>query len=296
MKFRLSLATLLLISVSYLFVALAEPLDTYQTGWNAVRAPADEDGATFAAVYNLALNGGDFASKDSSTVANGGPFRIPAKSYPGSGGALSSQGGAILLTFAGSNYNNVDDTFSFNVVGWSRDNGMLQNICEGSGVLGTQAVDIYPDGTDAKGSVVDMTGVVFDLTGNAGGELYFTKTDVGVDVVAGMLAYVTGTNITSGYYQVTSVDDDDNIEIAVTATDDTTDATVQINPAFWADTLTLDETTKWRIVAVQNSGDNEVAQILIDRSGLEWIQVVVYDADAATGEEAGNISSWGRLY
>ena len=295
MKFRLSLATLLLISVSYLFVALAEPLDTYQTGWNAVRAPADEDGATFAAVYNLALNGGDFASKDSSTVANGGPFRIPAKSYPGSGGALSSQGGAILLTFAGSNYNNVDDTFSFNVVGWSRDNGMLQNICEGSGVLGTQAVDLYPDGTDAKGVLFSVTGATYTHATTT----FVDTADAGsfAGAVAGMLAYVEGTNITSGYYQITTVTDANTLVMSgMASTDNNTDSTVASNPAFWADTLTLDETTKWRIVAVQNSGDNEVAQILIDRSGLEWIQVVVYDADAATGEEAGNISSWGRLY
>ena len=63
MKFRILLATLFLISVSYILVAIAEPLDTYTKGWNTIRATADEDGATFAAVYNLALNDGDFASK-----------------------------------------------------------------------------------------------------------------------------------------------------------------------------------------------------------------------------------------
>jgi len=122
-------------------------------------------------------------------------------------------------------------------------------------------------------------------------------TNEGFDgAVAGMLAYVTGTNITSGYYQVTIVTDANNVKIAVTATDDNTDSTVQINPAFWADTINLDETTKWPSVAVYNSADNEMAFIVVDTIGLEWIQFVIYDADAATGEEAGDLTVYGRRF
>jgi len=47
---------------------------------------------------------------------------------------------------------------------------------------------------------------------------------------------------------------------------------------------------------VINNADNEVANLVVDLTGLEWIQFVIYDADAETGEEAGNISVYGRRY
>lgn len=274
--------------------AEAEPLDTYHSSWHLVRETADEDGATFAAVYDL-TTAGNFANKDSSTVANGGPFNIRSVNVNTGAHEGYSAGGAWMFAICGKNYNNTDDTFSFNIIGWSKLNGMLQTVAEGNGTLGTQAVIVYPDGGTALGELVDMTAVTYDHSGGAE-ETYFSKTDVGLNVVAGMLAYVTGTNITSGYYQVTIVTDDDNIKIAVTASDDNTDSTVQINPAFWADTIALDETTKWPAVSLHNSGDNEVAFIVVDTTGLEWVQFVIYDADAATGEEAGDLTVYGRRY
>lgn len=279
---------------------MAEPLDTYHSSWHLIREAADEDGETFADVYDL-TTAGNFANKDSSSVAAGGPFRIPAY-QAGVRAEGHSPGSRWMLAFCGKNYNDTDDTFSFNVIGWSKTNGMLQNIAEGDGVLGTQGVIVYPDGGDAVGELASETAVAYDHSGGAQ-DTYFTVTNGGFDgAVAGMLAYVTGTNITSAYYQVTIVTDANNVKIAVTATDDNTDSTVQINPAFWADTLSIDEKTKWvrdgdaANVQVYNSGDNEVAVLVIETTGLEWVQVVVYSADAATSEEAGAIAVYGRRF
>lgn len=305
---RITVAVILLlvlvVSISMAFllpkISRAEPLDTYHSSWHLVRETADEDGTTFVAVYNL-TTAGNFANKDSSTVADGGPFRIRSFKV-GQGKEGHSPGSKWMFAVCGKNYNNVDDTFSFNIIGWSKTNGMLQNIAEGAGVLGTQAVIVYPDGGDAVGELVSETGVSYD---DAGGvqDNYFTVTNEGFDgVVAGMLAYVTGTNITSGYYQVTVVTDTNNVKIAVTATNDNTDSTVQINPAFWADTLTIDEKTKWprdgdaNNIFIYNSSDNEVCFIVIETDGLEWVQWIIYDADAATGEEAGDLTVYGRRY
>lgn len=274
----------------------AEPVDSYHSSWHLVRETANEDGNSFAAVYALAGIESNFANKDSSSVLNGGPFRIPSVGGTGPHEGWSA-GQTWELMFCGENRNNVDDTFSFNVIGWSKLNGPLQNICEGDGVLGTQSVVVFPDGGDALGPLISATAVTFDLAGGAE-DKYFSQTDIGDGVVAGMQAYVTGTNITTGFYQVTVVTDDDNIKIDVTASDDTTDATVQIAPSMWADTITLDETTKWPKLQVAgtniyNSGDNEIA-ILQIQNPPEWMQVVVYDADGATAEEAGNITVYGR--
>ncbi len=277
--------------------AQAEPLDTYHSSWHLVRESADEDGATFAAVYDLTTEG-NFASKDSNSVAAGGPFRIVSM-RPSSRAEGYSPGSKWKLAFSGKNYNNVDDTFSFNVIGWSKTNGLQQNILEGAGVLGTQAVVVYPDGGDALGELVSETAVTYTH-----GSLTFTVTNEGFDgAVAGMLAYVTGTNITNGYYQVTTVTDTNNtIMSGISSTDNNTDSTVQINPAFWADTLTIDEKTKYprdgdaNNVQVYNSGADEVAFLVVETTGLEWIQVVIYDADAATGEQAGAISVYGRRF
>lgn len=278
-------------------LARAEPLDTYHSSWHLVRESADEDGATFAAVYNL-TTGGNFANKDSSTVGAGGPFRIVSRQQYSRAEGFSP-GSKWMLVFSGKNYNNVDDTFSFNVVGWSKTNGMIQNIVEGSGVLGTQAVVVYPDGGDALGELVSQTAVTYTH-----GTTTFTVTNEGFDgAVVGMLGYVTGSNLTDGYYEVTTVTDTNNIIMSGAASsNNNTDSTVQINPAFWADTLTIDERTKYprdgdaNNVQVYNSGDNEVAFLIIETTGLEWLQVIIYDADAATAEESGAISVYGRRY
>ena len=283
----------------------AAPLDTYHSGWHLVRETASEDGATFAAVYDLtgasATLTPDFAGKDSSTVLLGGPFRIPTTRSTNFGEG-HSPGAKWMLAFCGENFNNLDDTFSYNVVGWSKDNGMLQNICEGNGILGTNAVVTYPDdGGDALGRTISETGVTYTHATTT----FVTTGDGFTGAVVGMLARVTGTNITNNeIVQITTVTDLNTIICSgVTSTDNNTDSTVQINPAFWADTLTNDEDTKWPKqqgnltgTAVYNSADNEVALLVIETMGLEWIQVIIYDADAATGEEAGNITVYGRRY
>ena len=298
---RITIAVMLLLVlvvaglVVFVLPTKAVPLDTYHGSWKLIRETADEDGETFAGVYAL-ITAGNFANKDSSSVVNGGPYQI--RSYHGSPGTeFQSSGGAWMFAICGKNYNNVDDTFDFNVIGWSRINGMLQNICEGDGVLGTQAVIVYPDGGDALGEEVDDStasyadsGGVFTVTNNAF-----------VDSVANTLAYVTSTdsNLTTGYYEITTRTGPNEIRMSgATSSGDVASGGVRVqsNPSFWADTITLDETTKWPSVAVYNSGDDQIALIVIDTTGLEWIQFVVYAADAATSEEAGAITVYGRLY
>ncbi len=305
MRYGSALLVMICLVVLVVFVAVffattskAAPVDSYHSSWHLVRETANEDGASFAAVYALAGIESNFASKDSSSVLLGGPFRISSRNVAGPDEGWSA-GQTWEFMFCGENRNDVDDTFSFNAIGWNKLNGPLQNICEGNCVLGTQSVVIFPDGGDALGPLISATGVTYDHSGGAE-DTYFSQTDVGVGVVAGMQAYVTGTNITTGFYQVTIVTDDDNIKIAVTATDDNTDSTVQIGPSMWADSITLDETTKWPKFQgdlagtnVYNSADNEIA-ILQIQNPPEWIQFVIYDADGATAEEAGNITVYGR--
>lgn len=199
---------LALVSVVILVMAIrgvAEPLDTYQVGWNKIRSAAKEDAGTFAAVIALDANAGNFASKPAAS------FRIRPS---GTNNSVSySPGGAWMFTFFGSDA--ADETFSFDLIGWSASNGMAQVICEGSGILGTQDVVIEPDGTAA---------------GNC----------------------------------------------------------------YWADTISLDETTKWPSVGVYNSGDNEVAVLAVDLAGLEYIKFVIYDANG--GAEASTVGVYGRRY
>jgi len=193
---------------------IAEPTDSYNIAWQLVRDTATEDGTNFAAVYNLDANEGNWASKDSSTVANGGPFRLMA-GPSGTSMQPISPGNKWAFVICGGVEDN--DTFSYNIVGWAQGNGMAQIIGEGAGVIGTQDVVLYPDDSAAA------------------------------------------TNI------------------------------------WWADTITLDETTKWSSVAVINSGDNEVAQLVVETIGLEYLQFVIYDADG-TGTEANDVTVYGRPY
>lgn len=276
----------------------AAPLDTYHSGWKLIRETASQDGDSFGAVYDLTTEG-NFANKDSSTVANGGPYHI--RSYPGGGAGteFQSSGGAWMFVISGECFNGLDDTFSFHILGWSRINGMLQVIAEGDGVLGDQAVIAYPDDSaDALGATASDTAVTFTHSGKT-----FTVTNAAfADVSVNMMAYVSeaaDANITSGFYEITTYSDANSIAISGVSSDhDDAAVTVQINPAFWADVINLDETTKWPSVAVYNSeaGSGQMAFILIDMTGLEWIQFVVYAADAATNEEAGNITIYGRPY
>ena len=189
-------------------IAKAEPVDTYHSSWHLVRDTATENGATFAACLPLATSEGDFANMTASR------FRISSRDAMSSEGY--SAGGAWMFVFCGTD--TADDTFSFNLVGWSKTNGMAQVICEGNAILGTQDVVKYPDD------------------------------------------FATATS------------------------------------AFWADTIVLDETTKWPSVAVYNSGDNEVAFILVDMTGLEYVYPYIYDADGTTGVEAVSVTVYGRRY
>jgi hypothetical protein len=203
-------------------ITKAEPLDTYHSGWHLVRETAAEDGATFAAVYALATSEGNFANKDSSTVLAGGPFRIPTVTSRNYGEGYSPGSKWAFIICGGPTDN---DTFSFNVVGWAKDNGPAQIICEGAGALGTQDVVIYPDG-GAAASI------------------------------------------------------------------------------WWVDTITVDEQTKWPSydgalgapgVAVFNSADNEIAMLVIETAGIEWLQFVMYDCDGS-GTEMTNLTVYGRRW
>ena len=194
-------------------IAQAEPLDTYHSSWHVIRANAAEDASTFAGALALATDEGNFANKPS------GAFHIVSG---GDGGAEgTSPGSKWMFAFCGTHED--ADTFSFNLVGWAKTNGMAQVVCEGNGILGKQDVVIQPDGTaDANG--------------------------------------------------------------------------------FWADTLTLDETNKWPGpfadcndgVQIRNSGSDEVALLVVETTGLEWIQFIVYDATG--GAECAAVTVYGRRY
>lgn len=297
-------------------ITSAAPVDQYHSSWHLVRESANEDGATFAAVYDLTgvdqTIAGNFASKNTATVINGGAFKITSVDAGLGANEGYSAGTKWMFTICAKNFgvgadNTIDNTFSFNMVGWSKTNGMLQVIAEGDCIVGTQAVIIYPDGGDAVGETINMTGVAY-----TNGNTTFSKTDVGLGVTIGTMIYVTSSNtsnLSNGYYAVTGRTDDTIVCSGTGGSGDAT-ATVQSNPAFWVDTISLDETTKWTsfidgatsstgnkgILEVINSGDNEVAAIVVDLTGIEWIQFVVYAADATNGVEAGAVSVYGRRY
>ncbi len=205
--------SLLVIATIVVIVALreaqAEPVDTYHSSLRVIRVDANQDATSFAGAIDLAGGEGDFANKPS------GAFPIRSRAAISSHSEGYSRGGAWMFTICGVGVD--DDTFSFNLVGWAKTNGMAQIIAEGSGILGTQDVVIYPGGA-------------------------------------------------------------------------------AVTDGFWADTITLDETTKWPSVAVYNSGDNEVANVVVDTTGLEWIQFVIYDCDDGDAGEANSISVYGRRY
>lgn len=196
--------------------AQAEPLDTHHSSWSLVRETATEDGATFETVYDLDANEGDWASRDSNSVADGGSFRIRSTNIGARTPEGKSPGAVWIFTITGGVEDN--DTFSFHIVGWSKTNGMLQVLAVGDGIIGTQDVVLYPD-----------------------------------DGAAAIL--------------------------------------------WWADTINIDSVSpvRWPGVSVRNSGNDEVAMILVDLTGIEYIQFVFYDADG-TGTKANNLTVFGRRY
>ncbi len=76
-----------------------------------------------------------------------------------------------------------------------------------------------------------------------------------------------------------------------------------ITNGLWADTISLDEQTKWPNydgslgtpgVSVHNSTDNEVALLYVNLAGIEWIDFVTYDV--AGTAEATSLGVYGRRY
>jgi len=304
-KTMAAIAMLLLLGVTIFLcvmpLAKAEPIDTYHSGWHLVRATASEDSSSFADEYDLTgvTSGisGTFADMNSSA------FHIPSRND--SQGKGTSPGTKWVFAFSAEAFNAEDDTFSFNLVGWAKDNGMLHNIAEGSCTLGTQAVGTYPHGGDALGRTISSVAAVYTHA-----DLTFTMTDLLGDAAVGMYARVTGTGFVNALIPITTVTSNDSFVCSTLSSTENCTATVQINPAFWVDTIDVDELTKWSPagagdantnmmgvnVAVLNSGDNEVGLLIVDLAGLEYIQFIIYDADAATNEEAGFITVLGRPY
>jgi len=160
---KMMLSAIIALSAVGLFFGVrsrAEPVDGYQASWQLVRETATEDGADFDAVYDLAAAEGDFASKDSSAVSAGGPFRL--KSQRSDLGQYLTVGTKWQFIIAGGAAD--DDTFSVDIIGWSRDNGPQQKIAEGNGVIGTQDVVLYPDDGATATNVWWADTIAFDAT------------------------------------------------------------------------------------------------------------------------------------
>ncbi|HUT44859.1 MAG TPA: hypothetical protein VMX36_01190 [Sedimentisphaerales bacterium] len=307
-KAGLAVALLIGIAVSIFSLARlvqAEPIDTYHAGWNLVRASDDEDAASFAAEYDLSgvTDGISGAFEDMSASA----FKIPSLPSDGLG---SAPGTKWKFVICGKLYDDVGGTFSYSLVGWAKENGMLQVICEGTGALGDQAVVNYPDGDDALGELISETGVTYTHATKTFTDTTGTKAFDGAAV--GMMARLTSVGgFTDAIMPITTFTDA-NIFICsgLTSAANKTNATVQINPSFWADTIVVTSLTKWSAagtanantdtmannIAVLNSADNEVAVLVVDLAGLEYIQFVLFDCDGASGEEAGDLRVYGRPY
>jgi len=290
---------------------LAVTTDQYHSSWHEIRADSNEDGASLAAIYNLTTDSA-FSNKDTNSVASGGAFRIPSTGSPefGEGTSIGTKWQFIIC---GKNYsvgadNAVDNTFSYSVLGWAKTNGPLQVIGHGTGILGTQAVGTFPDGTAANG--VEVTAAACTYTHSTE---VFVSPDAGFDgAVVEQVAYITGdANITAGYYAVTTYTDVCNMTFSGMSSSNNGKAiTITMNPSFWADTLTLAKVTKWpgslpdpntpggrtSGINVSNSGNNEIAIITIETTGIEWIQFVFYGCDGATGVEAGALRVYGRRW
>lgn len=299
---------LLLVTAILCIVPLvrAEPIDTYHAGWNLVRASADEDGATFAEEYDLT----GVTPGISGTFAdiNDTAFRIP--SHGGVPGARHAPGTKWAFIICGKLYEDVGGTFAYSLVGWAKTNGMLQTIAEGTGALGDQTVVAYPEGDDALGELISETGVTYTHNTKT-----FTDTgDTGAftGAAVGMMARLTSDGGFTNSIQALTTVTDANVFICtgLTSAADKTNATVQINPSFWADTIVVTALTKWSAagiadantntmsnnITVLNSADNEVAVLVVDLAGLEYIQFVIYDADGANSEEAGDLRVYGRPF
>ncbi len=104
----------------------------------------------------------------------------------------------------------------------------------GNGIFYNSDLITAAQNVGANGAVIKAdTGVTYDHTGNGNGERNFAKAGVGTGAIVGMYALITGTNITSGYYEITGVDGADAwVNCAnITATDDNADSTLDIGGA-----------------------------------------------------------------
>lgn len=59
---------------------------------------------------------------------------------------------------------------------------------------------------------------------------------------------------------------------------------------FWADTLTVADRWLTDVTSTDTTGNNEVAKLVFDTCGYEWLYVEISSADGATGNEAGDVS------
>jgi len=279
-------------------ITQAVPLDTYHAGWNLVRASDDEDSTSFADEYDL--TGVTAGISGAFEDMNDSRFKIPSRNAEQ--GVGYSHGTKWQFVICGKLYDDVGGTFAYSLVGWSK-NGMLQVIAEGTGALGDQTVVAYPGGDDALGELVSTT-AAYTFSDNT-----LTETGAFGDVAVGMMALVTGTGLTDEIEDVTTAGANAIILTGLADTADCT-ATVKINPSFWADTIVVTALTKWSAagtanantdtmgnnIAVLNSADNEVAVLVVDLAGLEYIQFVLFDCDGATSEQAGALRVYGRPY
>jgi hypothetical protein len=68
-----------------------------------------------------------------------------------------------------------------------------------------------------------------------------------------------------------------------------------ITNGFWADTINLDATTKWPSIASYNdAGANEVAILVVDMTGVEYVNFYTYDVNG--GSECATLGVYGRRY
>lgn len=83
------------------------------------------------------------------------------------------------------------------------------------------------------GPIAADTAITYDHTGNGNGERNFAKAGIGTGVTVGTLAYCSGTNITAGIYEVTSVDGAGAWICCndIVATDDNADSVVNVGGA-----------------------------------------------------------------
>lgn len=142
-KVTIVLALFIAIAILITFLvkkAIAAPLDTHHTIWKRITDSNSEDAATFAAALALDSNEGNFANKPTDAYHITSYSEVLPVLDP------ISKGGAWKFIFYGTG--DSDDTFNFTMVGWARDNGPAQTICNSNGTcaLGTQDVVIEPNG------------------------------------------------------------------------------------------------------------------------------------------------------